>query len=185
MRQYAPETDPAVEPSIPRLALRSANRFAWLCLGGSLRLRRRRRGTAYDLGPRGTYRVFRETVSSGPAADVSPVVLVVGFRLRVIGKSALAHRLFQRCCILTTPFWSGFAGFRVKLWMVDPETDDYLGIYEWCGREQAQLYVDALVRVLRPLSTPRSVWYEIREQPFERFLSDHLRRQSAARSTPP
>ena len=184
MKQYASDPDRAHEPSIARLAFHSARRFAWLCLGGSLRLRRGRRGTAYDLGPRGRYCVFRETVSSGPAAGASPVVLVVGFRLRVIGKSALAHRLFQRCCILTTPFWSGFAGFRVKLWMVDPATNDYLGIYEWRGREQAQLYVDALVRVLRPLSVPGSVWYEIREEPFERYLSDHLRRQSAARSTP-
>ena len=170
-------------PSIPRLALRSARRFAWLCLGGSLRLRRARRGTAYDLGSRGNYVVFRETVSSGSTTGDALVVLVVGFRLRVIGGSPPAHRLFQRCCVLTTPFWSGFAGFRVKLWMVDPDTKDYLGIYEWCGREQAQLYVDALGRVLRPLSVPGSVWYEILEEPFEQYLSGHLRRQSAARST--
>jgi len=170
-------------PSIPLLALRSARRFAWLCLGGSLRLRRARLGTAYDLGSRGTYIVFRETVSSGRTAGEPPVVLVVGFRLRVIGDSPPAHRLFQRCCILTTPFWSGFAGFRVKLWMVDPDTENYLGIYEWRGCEQAQVYVDALVRVLRPLSVPGSVWYEIRAEPFEPFLSGHLRRQSAARST--
>jgi hypothetical protein len=171
-------------PSIPWLALRSARRFAWLWLGGSLRLRRARLGTAYDLGSRGNYVVFRETVSSGPAAG-EPVVLVVGFRLRVIGDSPPAHRLFQRCCILTTPFWSGFAGFRVKLWMVDPNTENYLGMYEWRGREQAQLYIDALVRVLRPLSVSGSVWYSILEEPFERYLSGHLRRQSAARSTPP
>jgi hypothetical protein len=171
-------------PSIPRLALRSARRFAWLCLGGALRLRRARLGTAYDLGSRGTYVVFRETVSTGETAGKPSVVLVVGFRLRVIGASSPAHRLFQRCCILTTPFWSGFAGFRVKLWMVDPDTEDYLGIYEWRGREQAQVYVDALVRVLRPLSVSGSVWYEILDEPFEQYLSDHLRRQSAARSTP-
>lgn len=171
-------------PGIPRLAIGSARRFAWLCLGGSLRLRRARLGTAYDLGSRGTYVVFRETVSTGGTAGEPPVVLVVGFRLRVIGTSSPAHRLFQRCCILTTPFWSGFAGFRVKLWMVDPDTEDYLGIYEWRGREQAQFYVDALVRVLRPLSVSGSVWYEILEEPFEGYLSDHLRRQSAARSTP-
>jgi hypothetical protein len=153
-------------------------------MGGSLRLRRARRGTAYDLGSRGTFVVFRETVSSGSTTSEPPVVLVVGFRLRVIGSSPAAHRLFQRCCILTTPFWSGFAGFRVKLWMVDPETKNYLGIYEWYGREQAHAYVDALVRVLRPLCVPGSVWYEIHDEPFEQFLSGHLRRQSAARSTP-
>ena len=55
--------------------------------------------------------------------------------------------------------------------MVDPTTRDYLGIYDWSGKANAQNYVDALVRVLRPLSTKGSVWYRIDDdEPFERFL---------------
>jgi hypothetical protein len=63
--------------------------------------------------------------------------------------------------LLTTPFWSGLPGFSVKLWMVDPETKRYLGIYDWRGADQAQRYVDALIRVLQPLSTRGSVWYRL------------------------
>ena len=88
-------------------------------------------------------------------------MLVVGFQLKVIGAHPVPHWIFQRCCLLTTPFWSGLPGFSVKLWMVDPETKRYLGIYDWRGTAHAQQYVDALVRVLHPLSTPDSVWYRL------------------------
>lgn len=69
--------------------------------------------------------------------------------------------MFQRVCLLTTPFWSGLPGFKVKLWMVDPTTRNYLGIYDWRGEEEAQQYVNALVRVLKPLSTSDSVWFRL------------------------
>ena len=45
--------------------------------------------------------------------------------------------------------------------MVDPVTKDYLGIYNWDGAANARTYVEALTRVLRPLSTPGSVWFEL------------------------
>jgi hypothetical protein len=57
--------------------------------------------------------------------------------------------------------------------MVDPVTRNYLGIYEWDGRASAQKYVDALVRVLKPLSVPGSVWYELIDEQFAAYLSDH------------
>ena len=156
---------------ISRLALSSAGRFLELSRDHALHLRRSRLGSSYGLGAHGRFAIFRETVSDA-SGDARPVVLVVGFRLRVIGSSPAAHRLFQRCCILTTPFWSGLPGFHVKLWMVDPATKDYLGIYDWAGRGPAQAYVHALVRVLEALSVPGSVWYQLTEDDFERFLAE-------------
>ena len=55
-----------------------------------------------------------------PPPAETPNVLVVGFQLKVIGAHPIPHWIFQRCCLLTTPFWSGLPGFSVKLWMVDP-----------------------------------------------------------------
>jgi hypothetical protein len=124
------------------------------------------------MGSRGDFSVFRET-DRVHAGHEAPAVLVVGFRLRVLRSNRPAHWLFQRCCILTTPFWSGFPGFRIKLWMVDPVTKSYLGIYDWDGRDRAQTYVDALVRVLEPLSVPGSVWYELLDREFAGFLAEH------------
>jgi hypothetical protein len=153
-----------------KLVATSIVRFLGLATSRKLGLRRDRVGESYDIDERGTYQIFRETVSDDGTPDKS-VVLVVGFRLRVLRSNTLLHWLFQRACILTTPFWSGFRGFRVKLWMVDSRTKNYLGIYDWAGVETAQTYIAALVRVLRPLSTPGAVWYNLyADQELEPFL---------------
>jgi hypothetical protein len=160
----------AASQGLVGLVAGSVARFPGLVASGTLRQRRDWVGELYRIEERGTYRVFRETVSDDGTSEES-VVLVVGFQLRLLGSVQLLHWLFQRACLLTTPFWSGFRGFRVKLWMVDPTSERYLGIYEWAGAGHARTYVEALVRVLRPLSTPGSVWYElVPDQELEAFL---------------
>jgi len=146
--------------SIAKLATLSAVRFCRLAASHALHLRRDRLGERYAIDQGGTYTIFRETVSDAER-DARSVVLVVGFRLRLLRAYPSPHWIFQRLCILTTPFWSGLRGFRVKLWMVDPMSKNYLGIYDWAGEENAKVYVNALVRVLRPLSTCGSVWYRL------------------------
>jgi hypothetical protein len=156
--------------NIATLAATSAVRFTGMARAGTLHRVGNRLGERYRIDQGGTYEIFRETVGTDDVTD-PPGVLVVGFRLRLISSNPVAHWLFQRLCILTTPFWSGFRGFRVKLWMVEPETKDYLGIYQWAGEENARAYVEALVRVLRPLSAKGSVWYkQYPNEDFETFL---------------
>ena len=159
---------------VARLAATSIALYISLVAAGALQLRRDRIEQSFVVDQRGRYQLFRETTSHIESPD-ERVVLVVGFRLRVLGANPILHRLFQRLCILTTPFGSGFRGFRTKLWLVDPATKNYLGIYKWAGVANAQVYVDALVRVLRPLSTPASVWYEIQKsEHLEPFLRTRM-----------
>ena len=159
--------------AIAGMALGSARRFVSLERHRSLRRPPERLGQSFRFDDGRSYRIFRETVSNGAPASV-PVVLVVGFQLRAIRAFALPHWIFQRCCLLTTPFWSGLPGFSVKLWMVDPETKRYLGIYDWRGTDTAQRYVSALLRVLGPLSTHDSVWFElIPKQELDSYLAAH------------
>ena len=177
MIDHVRTTEPAAEtiesPGIARLALSSCRQFVRLVARRALRRPPDRLGRTYAVDDGGVYQVFRETVSDA-APPVDPTVFVVGFRLKVIRSLALPHWLFQRCCLLTTPFWSGLPGFSVKLWMVDPQTKSYLGIYDWRGRADAQRYVDALVRVLRPLSTTGSVWYRLQpEHTLASYLAEH------------
>ncbi|HET9291253.1 MAG TPA: hypothetical protein VFQ49_09230 [Actinomycetes bacterium] len=104
--------------------------------------------------------VFRETaIRDGDPRD--PVVLVVQFRLWALGRSRLLHALFRRECILHTPLFAGFPGFWSKLWISDPATGTYRGLYEWDGAERAVDYADHLVRLLTPLSTRGSVHYHV------------------------
>jgi hypothetical protein len=106
---------------------------------------------------------FRETVVTGPRrADVAPAVLQPRFRLRAVGcPGSLRHRLFRRVCIVTTPFFVGLDGFRSKLWMYDPATGTYAGLYDWDDPAAAAAYAEGLCRLLRLLSKPGSVSYEL------------------------
>lgn len=104
--------------------------------------------------------VFRETaVREADAAD--PAVLVVRFRLWALGRSPLLHAFFRRECILHTPLFAGFPGFRSKLWASDTATGVYRGVYQWDGADQAADYAATLARLLRPFSTRGSVSYHV------------------------
>ena len=148
----------------PARACSSVGAFARLVASGELRL-----GRSYMLCDGRRYRVFRETVRR--LEDEPRTVIEVGFRLRLIGAAPAPHWLFQRLCILTTPFWSGFPGFATKLWMVDPETLGYAGIYAWDSAESARDYPAVLLPVLRAVSVRGSVFAEVRpERGLEEFL---------------
>ena len=160
--------------TIPGLALRSAIRWIGFVRSGRLRRSSSRLGATYRIDHGGHYQIFRETI--GGDASTDPLcVLVVGFRLRSIDRNRVWHWLFQRICLLTTPFWSGFRGFQIKLWMIDPDTKNYLGIYQWAGAANARNYADPLCRVLRSVSTPGSVWHVVYpDADFEQYLQERL-----------
>jgi len=153
------------------LAMKSVTRYAGLAAHGSLRLRRDRLGQLYKTEG-GNYQIFRDTNCTIAAGET--VILVIGFRLKLIGSSRLLHWLFQRVCILTTPFWSGLSGFRTKLWMVEPRTKNYMGVYDWRGKIEAQNYINYLLPILRFFSVKGSVWVQqIYSKSFEEFLRAH------------
>lgn len=142
-----------------KIGLASFLSYFGLIAQSELHLRKARLGERYLVDDNKIYTIFRETYTKTKSGE--HVVLIVGFRLKIIGANRFLHWLFQRCCILTTPFWSGFHGFRIKLWMVESQTKDYLGIYDWASKDAAQVYADTLIKILEPLSVKNSVWYQI------------------------
>ena len=152
-------------------ALTSATHFTALVFHGNLHLCRSRLGHAYSI-KNGTYRIFRETDNTSSTDGTT--VLVIGFRLKLVGSNPVMHWLFQRICILSTPFWSGMAGFKTKLWMVDPHHKNYIGVYDWQGRDEAHAYVSYLLPILRFCSVSKTVWAdELQATNFEAFLDAH------------
>ena len=96
--------------------------------------------------------VFRETAVAG--TDTSdPTLLVIGFRLAALGSNRLLHAGFRRECVLHTPLFAGFPGFRSKLWVDDVETGLYRGVYEWDGGDLARRYAARMVGLLAPFSS--------------------------------
>jgi hypothetical protein len=158
-------------PGGPQLVLASLAAFPELAIDRRLRLGSERLGRSYRLCDGRSYSVFRETVK--PLPDEQRTVIEVGFRLKLIRTATLPHWMFQRLCILTTPFWSGFDGFGTKLWMVDPHTHCYAGIYEWSAPATARTYLDVLLPVLRAVSVAGSVFSRVHPvAELESFLSE-------------
>ena len=96
-------------------------------------------------------RVFRETVVVGaPTAD--PVLLVIRFRLAFLDDLGPLHAGFRRECVIHSPLFAGFRGFRSKLWLEDENTRIYRGVYQWDGEKDAAGYAARMVGLLAPFS---------------------------------
>jgi hypothetical protein len=127
-----------------------------LLLRSQLHLRSNRVGDRVSLPDGRTFTVFRESTRDG---DQTPeVTLAVWFHLRSIPSSGHVRRfLFERLCLANTLLFAGFDGYRVKLWMVDPGSADYAGLYAWRSADEAEVYARYIVGVLSPISTRGSV----------------------------
>lgn len=147
----------------PSAWMRSVPRAVAGIVTGRVRLRTAHVGRALTVSDGHVFVPFRETSIDVPRpAGVRPAVLQPRFQLRGLGRpGSRRHRLFRRMCIVTTPFFVGLPGFRSKLWMYDPATGGYAGLYDWDDPAAAAAYADGLAKVLRPLSVPGSVSCEV------------------------
>jgi hypothetical protein len=147
-------------PEVIGSVARSVVATLGLLARGRVRSPHRRVGAVLTL-PEGTRSVvFRETRIEG-ARRWPPAVLIVEFRLRLLGSRRFLHALFRVGCLVNTPLFAGFPGFRTKLWMADVGTGAYRGLYEWDGANLAEDYASALARILQPLSVRDSVRYRV------------------------
>ena len=105
-------------------------------------------------------RIYRETTMRG--LETAPhVMLAVRFRLRFIGSSRLGHALFRFESLFNTLLFAAHLGFHSKLWITDPKTDYYRGIYEWEDEKSAIEYAETLRIVLAPWVQRESFAYRI------------------------
>ena len=137
---------------------------AWggLVARGQLRSPKEYVGTHLHFRDGTTSLVFRETLQRAPTLE--PALLVIQFRLAALGSNRLAHAAFRRECVLHTPLFAGFPGFRSKVWADDVTTGIYRGVYEWDGAEAARAYATRMVGLLVPFQTPTrraSMWSEV------------------------
>src|SRR6476620_11555869 len=134
-----------------------------------------------------TYVPFRHTrkTASTWSTSAPPAVLQPRFRLPFFApRRRWLHALFRVVCIVTTPFFVGLPGFRSKLWMVDPDSGDFAGLYEWDDAPTARAYAEGLSKVLRLLSVRGSVSYELRSGcTVDEYLDHDPRRDERAEKT--
>jgi hypothetical protein len=130
-----------------------------LVLRRQLRFPRAHLGNRIDFADGTSFRVYRETVRL--ASDPEPAVLVVRFRLPLVGRSRLLQAMFRAESLLNTPLFAGFPGFRTKLWLTDDRTGEYRGLYDWDGPERARSYATTLAALLRLVCSPGSVTFHV------------------------
>ena len=126
--------------------------------------------------------IFRETTVPDAGTN-DPAVIVIQFRLAFLGSNPLLHAAFRRECVLHTPLFAGFPGFRSKLWADDVRTGVYAGIYEWQGADPARHYAERMVGLLAPFSNRGTARYHVIEhRRRDDFLSGR-REASSSRSS--
>jgi hypothetical protein len=133
---------------------------------GATRCHRELVGVELRMSDSRTYVPFRHTRRSETrwSHERPPAVIQPRFHLEPLPPHwRRLHALFRVVCIITTPFFVGLPGFRSKLWMVDPATGDFAGLYEWDDAATARAYAEGLSHILRILSAPGSVSYELVE----------------------
>jgi len=103
--------------------------------------------------------VFRHMVSDpGPQQPTTPQAL---FRVR-FRFSRLPPRLNKLFSMLPIPLIAGLPGFRSKMWLMDPDTGEFQGIYEWDTVEHAETYPHSLaLRLMMKRAASDSIKYEI------------------------
>ncbi len=172
------------DPPVWLRATRCAGRVVTLLFQHRLHLRRDRVGAWVALPDGRRFEVFRESSCTTDAA--SPVLLAVWFRLRAIPPGARCRRwLFERACIVNTLLFAGCEGFLVKLWMVDPATSDYAGLYSWRTAPEAARYGRYITAILRPWCVRGSLGFEVFENlTLDGYLDASARGDGSDRARP-
>lgn len=135
----------------------------WLAFfSGRVRFPGSRVGTVVELDD-GLWQVFREIVIDPPGKKVTPLPVdrvdlpgaIFRPRFHIKGMSRRFNEVFSW---LPIPFFAGLPGFRRKLWLVDQESGDFSGYYEWQTTEDADNYAQSFaMRFMTTRSVPGSV----------------------------
>jgi len=104
-----------------------------------------------------SFTIFRQMLVDTESNAQPPAVFKVRFHVRDMSPGQ--NKIFSRFMI---PFFSGLPGFRSKLWLLNEETGDNMGIYEWATPEDAAFYSRSYaIQFMTRRSNPGSTKFEI------------------------
>ena len=128
---------------------------------GRLALERRYVGSELVMEDGRRFHVFRHLAASGAGggAEGSGAVLVVRFRF-----ARLPDGLNRWLSLIPVPLIGGYPGFRHKLWMADPQSGFWQGVYEWESVDAVEAYRSSFVlRLMTRRAEPESISYAVME----------------------
>lgn len=105
------------------------------------------------------FTIFRQMILDPGAKERGDPQAIFQVRFRIANMSPQRNKIFSR---FTIPFFSGLPGFRTKLWLLDEQTGDNMGIYEWDTPEDAAFYSQSFaMRFMTNRSVPGTAKFEI------------------------
>lgn len=147
--------------TLGRAAFRATQRF----LDRRIRFPRARLGNVLEFADGETFVLYRETMLETAAAPSDDRVVLL-FRLEVSDPETgtiLRAILFDPLANVATPFFAGLPGFRRKLWLAGERRGEFLELYEWASKADAERFVDVLAWLLAPFTFLASPRFEIVE----------------------
>ena len=107
------------------------------------------------------FTIFREASLDPPGSRSNPPGARFKVRFHVEKMSPKVNKIFS---LFTIPFFVGLKGFRSKLWLLDEEGGDWMGIYEWQTVEDARNYSKSFaMRFMTGRSVEGSVSFKIEQ----------------------
>ncbi|MFT4891948.1 MAG: hypothetical protein ACI9YT_002886 [Halobacteriales archaeon] len=134
-------------------------------LDGRVRFPRERVGDVLEFPDGNTSVVYRETVLD-PASGAAEAGVVLVFRMQVADPEAgttLRAVLFDPVSNVATPFFAGLPGFRRKLWLAGDRPGEFLELYGWATRADADRFVDVLQWLLAPFDFAGNARFDVVE----------------------
>jgi len=132
-------------------------------LDGRVRFPRDRVGDVLEFPDGSTAVVYRETVLD-PARGATEGGVVLVFRMQVADPEAgttLREVLFDPVSNVATPFFAGLPGFGRKLWLAGDRPGEFVELYEWATRADADRFADVLQWLLAPVDFAGSATFEV------------------------
>ena len=132
-------------------------------LDGRVRFPRNRVGDVLEFPDRSTAVVYRETVLD-PEREAAEGGVVLVFRMQVADPDAgttLREVLADPVSNVATPFFAGLPGFGRKLWLAGDRPGEFLELYEWATRDDADRFADVLRWLLAPFDFAGSATFEV------------------------
>lgn len=122
-----------------------------LLLSGAISFPKERRNEVIEIEDKRRFRVFNNAVRDPKGKPPVAGVFRVWFHSRTSPGFTMFYTNFMM------PFFLGMPGFRSKLWLINDETGDFGGIYEWDTVEDAGRYASSFaMRLSKMRSVPGS-----------------------------
>ena len=122
-----------------------------LLLSGAYRFPKNRMHETVVIEDGRRFRVFKNAVRKDAGMPPVQGVFRVWFHSNTSAKFTMFYTNFMM------PFFLGMQGFRSKLWLINDETGDFGGIYEWTTERDAERYATSFaMRLSKMRSVPGS-----------------------------